>query len=239
MNHKIKCVLLDDELPGLTYLRMLCEQIPSLEIVRAFNNPLLFLEEQKNLDFDLVILDIEMPGISGLEVAQLLGDKAVIFTTAYKDYAADAFDVDAIDYIRKPIQKERLEKAIEKARIKIQDKALLKNFIHINTNKGKTVLFFDQLLYITTAEIDKRDKLAMLVDGQELVIKNTSFEQLLDLLPKTDFCRINKKEIIALKIVRYYSFDEITSSVKNSQNRDRVFTLSETFKSDFLEKLNT
>lgn len=238
MNNKIKCILLDDELPGLTYLRMLCEQIPSVEIVRAFNNPLLLLEECKNMDFDLVILDIEMPGISGLDVAQLLGDKAVIFTTAYKDYAADAFDVDAIDYIRKPIQKERLEKAIEKARIKIKDKILLKNFIHINTNKGKTVLFFNQLQYITTAEIDKRDKLAVLVDGQQLVIKNTSFEQLLELLPKTDFCRINKKEIISLKIVRYYSCDEITSSVKNSQNLDMVFTLSETFKSDFLDKLN-
>jgi DNA-binding LytR/AlgR family response regulator len=238
MNNKIKCILLDDELPGLTYLRMLCEQIPSVEIVRAFNNPLLLLEECKNMEFDLVILDIEMPGISGLDVAQLLGDKAVIFTTAYKDYAADAFDVDAIDYIRKPIQKERLEKAIEKARIKIKDKTLLKNFIHINTNKGKTVLFFDQLQYITTAEIDKRDKLAVLVDGQQLVIKNTSFEQLLDLLPKTDFCRINKKEIISLKIVRYYSCEEITTSVKNSQNLDMVFTLSETFKSDFLDKLN-
>jgi len=238
MNNKIKCILLDDELPGLTYLRMLCEQIPSVEIIRAFNNPLLLLEECKNIEFDLVILDIEMPGISGLDVAQLLGEKAIIFTTAYKDYAADAYDVDAIDYIRKPILKERLEKAIEKARIKIKDKIPQKNFIHINTNKGKTVLFFEQLQYITTAEIDKRDKLAMLVDGQKLVIKNTSFDQLLDLLPKTDFCRINKKEIIALNIVRYYSCDEITSSVKNSQKHDIVFTLSDTFKGDFLEKLN-
>jgi DNA-binding LytR/AlgR family response regulator len=237
MNHKIKCVLLDDELPGLTYLRMLCEQIPALEIVRAFNNPLLFLEEQKKLDFDLVILDIEMPGISGLDVAQLLGDKVVIFTTAYKDYAADAFDVDAIDYIRKPIQKERLEKAIEKVQIKIKDKALLKNFIHINTNKGKAVLFFDQLQYITTADIDRRDKLAVLADGKQLVIKNTSFEQILEMLPSTDFCRINKKEIISLKIVQYYSCDEITSSVKNSKNKDIIFTLSETFRSDFLKKL--
>jgi DNA-binding LytR/AlgR family response regulator len=238
MNHKIKCVLLDDELPGLTYLRMLCEQIPSVEIVRAFNNPLLLLEESKDLDFDLVILDIEMPGISGLDVAQLLGKKEIIFTTAYKEYAADAFDLEVIDYIRKPILKERLEKAIEKARIKIQDKTLLKNFIHINTNKGKTVLFFDQLQYITTAEIDKRDKLAILVDGEHLVIKNTSFEQILEMLPAADFCRINKKEIISLKIVKYYSFDAITSSIKDRQNRDMVFTLSETFRSDFLEKLN-
>ena len=238
MNHKLKCVLLDDELPGLTYLRMLCEQIPTIEIVRAFNNPLLFLEESKNLDFDLVILDIEMPGISGLDVAHLLDKKAIIFTTAYKDYAADAFDVDAIDYIRKPIQKERLEKAIEKALKQQKNISTSKNFININTNKGKAVLFFDQLQYITTAEIDKRDKQAFLSNGKQLVIKNTSFEQLLELLPEADFCRINKKEILAIKMVRYYASDEITTTIQNSQNNDLVFTLSETYRADFLAKLN-
>jgi DNA-binding LytR/AlgR family response regulator len=231
-------VLLDDELPGLTYLRMLCEQISTIEIVRAFNNPLLFLEESKNLDFDLVILDIEMPGISGLDVAHLLDKKSIIFTTAYKDYAADAFDVDAIDYIRKPIQKERLEKAIEKALKQQKNLSVPKNFININTNKGKAVLFFDQLQYITTAEIDKRDKLAFLSNGKQLVIKNTSFEQLLEMLPEADFCRINKKEILAIKMVRYYASDEITTAIQNSQNNDLVFTLSETYRADFLTKLN-
>jgi len=96
---------LDDELPGLTYLKMLCEQLPELEVVKAFNNPKLFLAEVPNVDFDLCILDIEMPEMNGLQVANLLNGKPVIFTTAYKEYASEAFDINAIDYVSKPIKK--------------------------------------------------------------------------------------------------------------------------------------
>ena len=105
MNTKLRCLLLDDELPGLTYLKMLCEQLPELEVVKAFNSPDIFLKEVPNLDFDLCILDIEMPAMNGLHVANLLQGKPVIFVTAYKEFAAEAFDLDAIDYVRKPVKK--------------------------------------------------------------------------------------------------------------------------------------
>ena len=123
MNTKLRCLLLDDELPGLTYLKMLCEQLPELEVVRSFNSPKKLLEELPSLEFDLCILDIEMPEMNGLQVANLLGNKPVIFTTAYKEYAADAFDVNAIDYITKPVKKERLQQAITKAIKQIDGKS--------------------------------------------------------------------------------------------------------------------
>lgn len=110
----MKCVLVDDELPGLKYLKLMCEQIADVEIVKAFNNPAKFLNESKDLDYDFCILDIAMPEINGLQLAELIKEKPIIFVTAYKDFAAEAFDLDAVDYIRKPIQKERLEKAIKK-----------------------------------------------------------------------------------------------------------------------------
>ena len=91
----------------------MCEQIPDLEVVRAFNNPQVLLTEIENLDFDFCILDIEMPQLNGLQVAKLLKGKPVIFTTAYKEYAADAFDMDAVDYVQKPVKIERLHQAID------------------------------------------------------------------------------------------------------------------------------
>ena len=114
-------MLLEDELPGLTYLKMLCEQIPELEVVRSFNNSTTFLKEIAVLEFDLCILDIEMPGINGLQIASLLKGKPVIFTTAYSEYAAEAFDLDAIDFVRKPIKKERLHQAVLKTIRRIEN----------------------------------------------------------------------------------------------------------------------
>jgi len=235
LSTKIKCLLLDDELPGLTYLKMMCEQIAGIEVVRAFNDPLKFIDESKEVDFDLAIIDIEMPQLNGLEVAQRLAGKPVIFTTAYKEYAAEAFDLNAVDYIRKPIQKERLEKAILKAAEKIATSNSKKQFIQLNTNKGKSLLFFDQLLFITTSAIDKRDKIAHLENGVELLLKNIPFPKLLAVLPEKDFCQINKKEIIAVKIISFFTHNEITSNIL-IDNKPLRFSLSEIYKSDFLKK---
>jgi DNA-binding LytR/AlgR family response regulator len=196
LNTKLKCLLLDDELPGLTYLKMLCEQIPELEIVKAFDNPEKLLAEIPKLDFDLCITDIEMPGIDGLTLASLLQDKLVIFATAYKNYAAEAFDIDAVDYITKPVTRERLQKAVGKALDQFTKATLVKKCIHLNTDKGKALLYFDQIQYVRTAVIDSRDKEVFLVDGTSLILKNIKFDSLLSQLPSVDFCRVNKRKLL-------------------------------------------
>lgn len=238
MNTKLKCLLLDDELPGLTYLKMLCEQIPELEVVKAFDNPEKLLAEMADLDFDLCITDIEMPGIDGLSVANLLKEKMVIFTTAYKEYAADAFDIEAIDYITKPVKKERLQKAVVKALEKNNKKATNKKFVQLNTDKGKALLFFDQILYIQPSETDSRDKEVLMKDGNIILLKNITFAKLLSHLPKADFCRINKKEIIAMKTVKFFAHDEITATISDKNGKNLVLFLSDIYRSDFLCKVN-
>ena len=237
MNTRLKCLLLDDELPGLKYLKMLCEQIPELEIVKAFNSPETFLNELSSLEFDLCILDIEMPGIDGLSIANLLGNKPVIFTTAYKEYAAEAFDLNAIDYIRKPVTRERLQTAVNKALNRLQQANPPKNFIQINTNKGKTLLFFDELALVGTSEMDSRDKIAQLHDGKKLVLKNISLEKLLQFLPENDFCQVNKKEVLALRAVQFFSHDEITTKIIQSPERPLVITLGDAYHENFLKKV--
>lgn len=236
MNSKLKCLLLDDELPGLAYLKLLCEQIPELEVVRAFNDPDKLLEELPGLNYDLCILDIEMPGTNGLQIAQLLKGKAVIFTTAYKNYATDAFDLDALDYIVKPVTLERLQQAVNKV-IRQIERPVRKNFVHLNTDKGQALLMFDQLVYVKTSEIDPRDKTAILDNGTMLQLKNISFEKLTSLLPAEEFCRINKKELIALKSVLYFSGDHIAINSFIPSGKPVQLTLGEAFKNDFMRKI--
>jgi DNA-binding LytR/AlgR family response regulator len=221
----------------LTYLKMLCEQIPELEVIKAFNDPQKLLDEVPKLDFDLCISDIEMPGIDGLTLANLLQNKLVIFTTAYKNYAAEAFDINAVDYITKPVTKERLEKAVAKALERFQKRDDSKKFIHLNTDKGKALLYFDQIQYIKTAAVDSRDKEVYLADGGILILKNINFGSLLNQLPKAYFCRVNKKEIIALSAVQFFNHNEITLSLHEKNGKPIVLVLSETYKNDFLEKV--
>lgn len=233
MNPRVKCILLDDELPGLTYLRMLCEQIPDTDVVKVFNDPLKLLEEAPGLDFDVCVLDVDMPGLSGLEVARLLYGKFVIFTTAHTQFAAEAFDLDAVDYIRKPIGRERLEKALQKVADRIRKTAPEKQFLQWNTDKGKTLLFFDQIVRVTVSAGDKRDKLVMLENGERFTLKNISFLQLLAALPADRFCRVNKKDLVALRFVKFYTHDEMLLSTAEGEEK---LPFSENFRKEFLAK---
>jgi len=202
----IKCILLDDELPMLGYLQALCREIDDIEIVKSYNKPLKFLAEIDKLNFDMCILDINMPGINGLELAKMLNGKAIIFSTAYKEYAAEAFDLDAVDYVRKPYQLDRLEKAINKARIWLSNKNNLHSIsLELNTNMGKSRINTGDVAYIVVAETDRRDKEIWFKDGGSLIAKNITFDDILAKFPHGQFCKINRKTIIALHAVHNYT----------------------------------
>jgi two-component system LytT family response regulator len=237
MDTKIRCILVDDELPGLDYLRMLCSQIPIVEVIKCFNSSEALLAEASSLSFDLCLLDIQMPGFNGMQVAHILG-KPVIFISAHSQFAADAFDIEAIDFLRKPVSKERLEKAINKAYTQFKDKIPAKNFYTFNTQKGKSIIYFDNILFITTAEDEKRDKIAYLSDGALLTLKNITLDNLLRIFPSNQFCQVNKREIVSIKAIEYINNDEIVLKVKNENNLPVQVFLGEAFKQGFLQLVN-
>lgn len=216
---------------------MLCEQIPELEVVKAFNSPLKFCAELSRLDYDLCILDIEMPEINGLQIVNLLNGRPVIFTTAYKEYAADAFDLNAVDYVRKPLTKERLEKAVKKASLLINSSKETRDFFQLNTDKGKAILFFNQIQYFHSSDVDSRDKIILLQDGTKLTAKNYTFNAILNELPLTDFCQVNKREAIAIKAVAFFTNEEITTRISLPSGKQLIIHLSDYYKNDFLKKI--
>ncbi|AKK73541.1 histidine kinase [Chryseobacterium sp. P1-3] len=230
----IKCVILDDELLAISYLKLLCEQIDDVEVVKAFNDPKVFLSEIDTLDCNLCVLDIEMPGMTGLQVAELIsGSKKIIFTTAYKEYAAEAFDLNVVDYVRKPIRKERLIQAFEKAKEQIST-SRKKTFIEWNTNIGKTVILAEQIAYIKTSEIDSRDKDIILNDGTMIVLKNLNFKNLLEMLPAKDFAQVNKKEIISLSSIKVFTTNEIITTLPEGEHFLKL-QIGEAYKSSLME----
>jgi len=233
----IKCVILDDELLAISYLKLLCDQIEGIEVVKAFNNPKIFLQEINDIDCDVCILDIEMPGMNGLQVAELIKNKKIIFTTAYKEYAAEAFDLDVVDYVRKPIKKERLQQAFEKAE-KLLGEQKKNQFFEWNTNLGKTRIFVSDVVYIKTSDIDSRDKDLMLKNNSEITLKNLSFKNLSELLPEKLFVQINKKEMVNIQHIQVFSSSEIILDVVSSDGIPLKLGVSDIFKNQISEKLS-
>jgi len=232
----INCIIVDDELLAIQYLKLLCEQINGVDVVKAYNDPEKFLLDKDKLTFDVCLLDIEMPGINGLQLANLLPNIPVIFTTAYKDFAVEAFDLEVVDYLIKPVQKDRLEKAFQRVEKRINTKKGEVQNITLNSEKGKSIIVVDDIFYITVSEFDSRDKILHFKNTSRLVLKNISFEKIIELLPQNQFSRINKREILALSCVNYYTHDEIVSKIE-IDGKLKTFTIGINFRNDFLSKL--
>lgn len=133
----MNCIIVDDEPLARAEMRSLISEVSKLEILGEFSNAPAALEFLKTNETDLIFLDIEMPLVTGLEFANMLPKQSlVIFTTAYSQYALKSYELDAVDYLLKPVDKERLEKAISKAVLykQLLSNNTVKNTIESNTN---------------------------------------------------------------------------------------------------------
>lgn len=121
----LRAIIVDDEPLALQHMELKLRETGQVEVIQSFSNPLAALEEMKKLDFHVAFLDIEMPGLSGLELAEYIQEwnpfVNIVFVTAYQDYAIQAFELHSIDYVLKPIIKDRINKTITR----IQDHILL------------------------------------------------------------------------------------------------------------------
>ena len=236
-NRKLKCIILDDEMPSLKFLKILLGQLEGIEIVKVFNDPLTLVKEYRELEFDFCILDVEMPQLTGFDIAEILRDYPIIFATAYKQYASEAFDINAVDYITKPISLQRLKQAVEKVKSRFSKKGTDFTYAQFNTDKGKALIHFDKILFIRNSDVDSRDKILFFEDETDVTVKNISFGGLLTVLPDSDFVRINKREIISLRIVKFFNSEEIVTTLKDQLDKPMVLGLSETYRKSFMELL--
>jgi DNA-binding LytR/AlgR family response regulator len=175
-----------------------------------------------------------MPGLNGLQVAQLLPGRSIIFTTAHDRFAADAFDLSAVDFIRKPISRERLERGLEKARERQQQRTAGGGMVQLMTDRGRTLVRWSEVLWVTTPEQEKRDKLLHLADGTVLRLKNSSLDQLLALFPEGAFARVNRSDIVALARVHLVADDVVQLRTSGAGKEPVRIQLGAAYKEAFL-----
>lgn len=145
----ISAIAIDDESYALEVIKSHASKVPFLELKATFTNPIQGLEYLKNESIELVFLDINMPDISGIDLAALLPKKTVvIFTTAYSEYAVKGFELDVLDYLLKPFNLSRFLKACQKAQewIELQPKNE-PAFLFVKTSEGQIRVDFSDLLY--------------------------------------------------------------------------------------------
>ncbi len=113
----MNCIIVDDEPLAREAIQMLVDQTENLQLLGSFNSADTASIFIKNNDVNLIFLDIQMPGINGIDFAKTITKEIfVIFTTAFSEFATDSYEVDAIDYLIKPVKLERFQKAVEKAK---------------------------------------------------------------------------------------------------------------------------
>lgn len=145
----LTAIAIDDESYALEVIKSHASKVPFLELRATFTNPIQGLEYLKNESIQLVFLDINMPDISGIDLAALLPkDTVVIFTTAYSDYAVKGFELEAMDYLLKPFNLSRFLKACQKAQewIELQPKNE-PAFLFVKTSEGQIRVDFSDLFF--------------------------------------------------------------------------------------------
>jgi len=205
----LKCAIVDDSTLQRLSIVKLIENHPNLNLVAQYNNAIEAKMGLATNEIDLIFLDIEMPILSGFDLLDDLTHKPqIIFVTGKTKYAFKAFDYDAVDYLRKPISKERFLNAVHKAitnyKIKHDDGFDDEDFIFVKSNLKKRKVFLSELRYIEALG----DYVKLVTEHDSLVVLSTmkAFESL---LPKDRFLRIHKSYIVNLEKVERYNSKQI------------------------------
>ena len=148
----IRALLVDDEAPARSELRYLLAAHPEMRVVGEASGAAEALELARDLVYDVVFLDVEMPGLTGVEAAPLIRERrnppAVVFVTAHERYAVDAFAIEAFDYLLKPVDPDRLARVVERLRERTAENALPVEKIPVVAGGGTELLDFDQVHYV-------------------------------------------------------------------------------------------
>jgi len=201
----IQCIAIDDEPLALELLADNISKVPYLHLVAACDNAMEAMKILQQQPVDLIFLDIQMPGLTGLQFIQSLQDKPMfILVTAYEKYALEGFELDVIDYLVKPVPLQRFIKACNKANELFQLKNKSKQtpadshpgYFFVNVDYSQLKVIFDDIVYIEGL----KDYIKIhLKSSSKAIITRMSIKSLEDQLPAVQFIRIHKSYIVSVK----------------------------------------
>lgn len=212
-NQKLNCLIIEDEPIAAEVLSDYINQISFLELKGVCKDALYALDILKKEKIDVIFLDIHLPKLKGLEFLKMLEEKPqTILTTAYHQYALDAFEEDVVDYLLKPIEFSRFLKAVNKLKMKQRLKALKKSsttdssksYQFFNVNKKMVKVFNNDILYIESLKDYSR-----IYTRDTSLITRKQIGEMEEIFKEKNFLRIHRSYIVSLERVRAYSSTEV------------------------------
>lgn len=227
------CIIIDDEPIAREGLKLLIEEISDLTVVAKFSNGLSAIDFLINNKVDLIFLDIEMPGISGLEFAEKIDKNTLtIFTTAYSQYALKSYDLQALDYLLKPIHKERLSQAIVKAQTHHE-------LVHKSTEEPsdkdlytfiKSERKFYKVLHRDIVYIEGlKDYCIVHTADQQKLVTAMNLKSISQKIQSPDFIRVSKSYVVNMQYIN--SFDKHSVYIQTIE-----IPIGEIYKKSFLQQ---
>jgi len=208
------CIAIDDEPKALEVIERYCQKISLASLLATFREPLKAIEFLNRSTVDLIFLDINMPEISGMQLLQTLSPRPlIIFTTAYSQYAVESYELNAVDYLLKPVTFERFLMAINKAAAALSSR----NTTGMDEDAAVFIKSGPQTYRVKVSEILYLEKngnyiTVHLKDGNILIRENMG--DIFDLLPAADFIRVHKSYVVG---VRHISMIEVHQLIVNGE----------------------
>lgn len=231
----IKAIIVDDEPLALDVLETYIQQLPNIELVQKCSNAIEANEALKNNDIDLMFLDIQMPQITGVEFLKSLNNPPkVIFTTAYPDYAIEGFELNASDYLLKPISMDRFMKAVNRVNQEIEleqgDTADNEDFFFVKADKKLIKVMFNDILYVEGLK-----DYVIIKRNDSRIITLQTMKSLEAKLPSSMFKRIHRSYIVNLNKINAVMGNMIEISEKGEKKH---IPIGKNYRDQLLEIIN-
>ncbi|GDX52405.1 DNA-binding response regulator [Bacteroidota bacterium] len=193
----IKAIAIDDEPLALNVIEAFCKELDFVDLQKTFTKPHDGLKYLKKFSVDLLFLDINMPPIRGIEFYKSIQQETmVIFTTAHREYAVESYELNAIDFLLKPFEKERFIKAVNRAKefytFRRQKEEIKNQFLFVRADYSLIKIALADILYIEGLD----DYIKIILPDQKPIVTRMTMKNILEKLPAKEFFRVHRSFII-------------------------------------------
>ncbi len=242
---QIRCVALDDEPLALKLIENYCERVPNIELLGTYSDPFDALTCIRTSQPDLIFLDIQMPDLTGLDIAGVLDKEIlVIFTTAYKQYAVEGFNLNVVDYLLKPFDFNRFSAALDKVQDRLRilddkktgipenegiggqgDMEIQPEYIVFKYNYQNHKLPVHYILYL-----EAYDNYVKIITQEKIYMPIMTLKNIEQILPEGKFVRVHKSFLVPVEKITSFGSHHVMIG-------DKELPIGKAYKTEFLKKM--